>query len=111
VVLPALSVFSQSLAGRRKFNYIQALVFLLSKHLRMNEPIHPPEPMTPAPARRRGLFRGLSGKVLTLIMLFIMLGEVMIYVPSIANFRGISCWGRLPTSNRSVSLTCASAQC
>ncbi len=53
----------------------------------MNEPIPSPEPITPAPARRRGLFRGLSGKVLTLIMLFIMLGEVMIYVPSIANFR------------------------
>ena len=34
-----------------------------------------------------GLFRGLSGKVLTLIILFIMLGEVLIYVPSIANFR------------------------
>ena len=36
---------------------------------------------------RRGPFRGLSGKVLTLIVLFIMLGEVLIYVPSIANFR------------------------
>ncbi|MGI9412988.1 MAG: sensor histidine kinase [Hyphomicrobiales bacterium] len=44
-------------------------------------------PDTGAQAPRRGLFRGLSGKVLALIILFIMLGEVLIYVPSIANFR------------------------
>ena len=31
--------------------------------------------------------RGLSGKVFALIVIFIMLGEVLIYVPSIANYR------------------------
>jgi len=46
--------------------------------------VQPPEAPRPP---RLALFRGLSGKVLTLIMLFIMLGEVLIYVPSIANFR------------------------
>src|ERR687885_1179550 len=30
---------------------------------------------------------GLSGKLLVLTILFVMLGEVLIYVPSIANFR------------------------
>jgi signal transduction histidine kinase len=32
-------------------------------------------------------FRGLSGKVLALTIIFVMLGEVMIFLPSIANFR------------------------
>jgi signal transduction histidine kinase len=42
---------------------------------------------TPAttPRRRRGL--GLSSKLLFLTVLFVMLAEVLIYVPSIANFR------------------------
>jgi signal transduction histidine kinase len=31
--------------------------------------------------------RGLSGKVLTLTILFVMIGEVLIFLPSIANFR------------------------
>jgi len=44
-------------------------------------------PQAGAQPPKPGLFRGLSGKVLTLIILFIMLGEVLIYVPSIANFR------------------------
>lgn len=34
-----------------------------------------------------GRLRGLSGKVFVLIVVFIMLGEVLIYVPSIANYR------------------------
>ncbi len=34
-----------------------------------------------------GFFRGLSGKVLALTILFVMLGEVLIFLPSIANFR------------------------
>ena len=50
-------------------------------------PVSDDRPGGGSPPPRRGLFRGLSGKVLTLIMLFIMLGEVLIYVPSIANFR------------------------
>ena len=32
-------------------------------------------------------WRGLSGRVLLLTVVFVMLGEVLIYVPSIANFR------------------------
>ena len=32
-------------------------------------------------------WRGLSGKVLALTALFVMIGEILIYVPSIANFR------------------------
>jgi signal transduction histidine kinase len=41
-------------------------------------------------ARRRdgpGLLRGLSGKVLAMTVVFVMLGEVLIFLPSIANFR------------------------
>jgi signal transduction histidine kinase len=34
-----------------------------------------------------GLFRGLSGKVLAMTVVFVMLGEVLIFLPSIANFR------------------------
>jgi signal transduction histidine kinase len=34
-----------------------------------------------------GLLRGLSGKLLVLTILFVMLGEVLIFLPSIANFR------------------------
>ena len=34
-----------------------------------------------------GLLRGLSGKVLLMTVLFVMLGEVLIFLPSIANFR------------------------
>ncbi len=33
------------------------------------------------------MWRGLSGKVLMLTVIFVMLGEVMIFLPSIANFR------------------------
>src|SRR5205809_7265610 len=38
-------------------------------------------PATPAPRL------GLSGKLLVLTILFVMLAEVLIYVPSVANFR------------------------
>jgi len=42
-----------------------------------------------ATARRDGPgpFRGLSGKVLAMTIVFVMLGEVLIFLPSIANFR------------------------
>ena len=33
------------------------------------------------------LLTGLSGKVLALTIIFVMLGEVLIFLPSIANFR------------------------
>ena len=36
---------------------------------------------------RPGLLHGLSGKVLLLTILFVMLGEILIFLPSIANFR------------------------
>lgn len=38
-------------------------------------------------ALRPAFWRGLSGKVLVLTMLFVMAGEVLIFLPSIANFR------------------------
>jgi signal transduction histidine kinase len=37
--------------------------------------------------RGPGPLRGLSGKVLLLTIIFVMIGEVLIFVPSIANFR------------------------
>jgi len=47
--------------------------------------------MTDADGKSRsvgpGLLRGLSGKVLALTIVFVMLGEVLIFLPSIANFR------------------------
>jgi signal transduction histidine kinase len=39
----------------------------------------------PAPARRARL--GLSGKLLLLTALFVMIGEILVFVPTIANFR------------------------
>jgi signal transduction histidine kinase len=41
----------------------------------------------PLPRPVRGLRLGLSGKLLFLTILFVMVAEVLIYVPSIANFR------------------------
>ncbi|MGF7163039.1 signal transduction histidine kinase [Rhodoligotrophos appendicifer] len=38
-------------------------------------------------APRPGILHGLSAKLLLLTMLFVMVGEVLIFVPSIANFR------------------------
>ena len=37
--------------------------------------------------RTPGLHQGLSGKLLVLTLLFVMLGEILIFLPSIANFR------------------------
>jgi signal transduction histidine kinase len=46
------------------------------------------ETITPGPAaRRHGPRVGLSGKLLLLTVLFVMLAEILIYVPSVANFR------------------------
>src|SRR5687767_13548391 len=43
---------------------------------------------SPVGSSRKRLARlGLSGKLLVLTILFVMIAEVMIYVPSIANFR------------------------
>ena len=41
----------------------------------------------PAPEPTRRPYFGLSGKLLVLTLLFVMIAEVLIYVPSIANFR------------------------
>lgn len=41
----------------------------------------------PEPRAQPGFFQGLSGKVLALTIAFVMLGEVLIFLPSIANFR------------------------
>ena len=38
-------------------------------------------------ARQPGLLSGLSGKVLLLTILFVMLGEILIFLPSVANYR------------------------
>jgi signal transduction histidine kinase len=46
------------------------------------------EQIMPGPARAaRGLRVGLSGKLLFLTIVFVMVAEILIYVPSIANFR------------------------
>ena len=45
------------------------------------------ESTTQKASPRAGLKLGLSGKLLLLTVLFVMLSEVLIYVPSIANFR------------------------
>jgi signal transduction histidine kinase len=46
------------------------------------------ETITPGPsARAQGPRVGLSGKLLLLTILFVMVAEVLIYVPSVANFR------------------------
>ena len=37
--------------------------------------------------KQPGILRGLSGKVLLLTIIFVMLGEILIFLPSIANFR------------------------
>ncbi len=40
-----------------------------------------------APRRKTPLFAGLTGKVLALAAVFLMVGELLVFVPSIANFR------------------------
>jgi signal transduction histidine kinase len=53
----------------------------------MAEPHMVQDPTTPAEAGERSPRFGLSGKLLVLTILFVMIAEVLIYVPSIANFR------------------------
>jgi len=52
-----------------------------------NEPVVPPQDSGQDSGVVRGLRIGLSGKLLFLTVLFVMLSEILIYVPSIANFR------------------------
>lgn len=49
---------------------------------------------TPQPS----LLRGLSGKLLVLTVLFVMIAEVLIFVPSIANFRNVWLQSKLDTA-------------
>ena len=54
----------------------------------MEPDAQPLQTTMPAPPRARHTWRvGLSGKLLVLTILFVMLAEVLIYVPSVANFR------------------------
>jgi signal transduction histidine kinase len=46
-----------------------------------------PAKAAPPAALRPHWWRGLSGKLLVLTVLFVMIGEVLIFLPSIANFR------------------------
>jgi signal transduction histidine kinase len=60
----------------------------------------------PEPGSRYGHYRfgGLSGKLLLLTVLFVMLAEVFIYVPSIANFRNTWLMDRLTTAGVAASV-------
>lgn len=56
--------------------------------MRTEEPASPPPSrQPPVPRRLPGVRFGLSGKLLLLTVLFVMVAEVAIYLPSIANFR------------------------
>ena len=55
-----------------------------------DDPVARPEPV-------RALRFGLSGKLLVLTILFVMIAEVLIYVPSVANFRVVWLKDRLAT--------------
>src|SRR5471032_894822 len=52
-----------------------------------NAPAEGPKPAPDRLGSRFGLRLGLSGKLLVLTILFVMISEALIYVPSIANFR------------------------
>ncbi len=58
----------------------------------------------PDNAFARNRFAGLSGKLLLLTVLFVMLAEVCIYVPSIANFRNTWLMDRLTTAGVAASV-------
>lgn len=53
-----------------------------------------PDRIAPQPS----LFRGLSGKLLVLTILFVMIAEVLIFVPSVANFRNVWLQNHLDTA-------------
>ncbi len=63
--------------------------------------IEPDAVTTPTTVRRKRL-GGLSGKLLVLTILFVMVAEVLIYVPSIANFRNTWLLDRLATARVAV---------
>lgn len=49
-------------------------------------------------APQPSLWRGLSGKLLVLTILFVMIAEVLIFVPSVANFRNVWLQNKLDTA-------------
>lgn len=55
-------------------------------------------PHTSLPAKQFPVLRGLSAKLLWLTIIFIMLAEVLIFVPSVANFRDTWLRNRLDTA-------------
>jgi signal transduction histidine kinase len=61
-------------------------------------------PAEPGGGFGRYRFGGLSGKLLLLTVLFVMLAEVLIYVPSIANFRNTWLMDRLTTAGVAASV-------
>ena len=66
-------------------------------------------PQTSEQALKARLWRGLSGKVLLLTIVFVMLGEVLIFLPSIANFRVTWLKSRVATAEVAVLAVDASA--
>ena len=47
---------------------------------------------------RQSVARGLSGRLLVLTVIFVMIAEVLIFVPSVANFRNVWLQGHLDTA-------------
>ncbi len=62
--------------------------------------VRPEQPRTPR--------FGLSAKLLVLTILFVMIAEVLIYVPSVANFRVVWLRDRLATAYTAASRRCGS---
>lgn len=58
----------------------------------------PPLPETGAPVAAAGFLSGLSGKLLLLTVAFVMIAEVLIFVPSVANMRLMWLRDRLNTA-------------
>lgn len=48
---------------------------------------------------RQSVARGLSGRLLLLTIIFVMIAEVLIFVPSVANFRNVWLQNHLDTAN------------
>ena len=58
-----------------------------------SQPVSGPDRETPP-----GLGRGLSGKLLLLTIIFVMIAEILIFVPSVANFRNMWLKSNLDTA-------------
>ncbi len=79
---------------------IEAHVRAQNRGRQSNSCRHPDEqPAQTAPEPRPGAWLGLSGKLLLLTIPLILIAEILIYVPSIANFRVNRLNDRLATAN------------